>query len=306
MTTYRSLVARAGALCTVLLPLIASARGQALRSIPARAASTDTIRSAALLADVDVLRNALLTLHPGIGRYNTSAQIDSIFHVLRERFAVDQTTAAAFLAASEAMSGLQCGHTYLNPLNQSRAVDEAVFRHTPRVPFYFRWIQGTMVVTKDVSAEHAFPTGTQVRGINGVAVATILRGLIPYSRADGNNVPKRIANLDVVPTSRWQAFDVYFPLVFPQDAKPWRFVVRGVDGRPRTISARPTDAEQRFTLFDSLGHAGRDTSPPWTFAVNRDGVGLLTMHTWVTCRELVGDIRVRTGRSGAGCGTTHR
>ena len=245
----------------------------------------DTLRAATLQRDVAVLRAALLAVHPGVERYNTPAQIDSIFEALRRRFASDQTPTAAFLAISEAMSALRCGHTYLNPVNQSSAVAERVFSHTPRVPFYFRWIQGAMVVTRDASAEHLFPVGTIIESVNAVPARTILARLLPYSRADGHNTAKRIANLSVAPDSRWQAFDIYFALAVPQPEGAWAFTVHAPGTGSRVIHAAPVTAQQRLALYDSLARAGRDTAPPWTFDIDTQGVGRMTMRTWVTYND---------------------
>ena len=181
---------------------------------------------------------------------------------------------------------LRCGHTFPNPANQPNAVADAVFRRTPRVPFYFRWLDGRMVVTHDASAEHAFPKGTQVLAINGVPTDTILARLLEYARTDGANDAKRHANLGVRPAERWEAFDVYFPLVFPQPPGQWTFNVRTPNGSPRSVRATPATVAQRMTVYDSLRRIARDTtSPPWTFRVDDTGIATLAMPSWVTFND---------------------
>ena len=170
--------------------------------------------------DAAVLRRALEMLHPGLYRYNSPVELERRFGELEERLASASTPGAAYLAIARFTSTLRCGHTFPNPANQPNATADAVFRRTPRVPFYFRWLDGRMVVTHDASAEHAFPRGTEVLAINGVPTATILSRLLEYARTDGANEAKRLANLSVDPAERWEAFDVYFPLVFPQPLGP--------------------------------------------------------------------------------------
>ena len=284
MLTQRFLERRAArllAVASLALPMPATLCAQV--AAPPPAASDTLLSSRALRADLEVLRLALETVHPGLHRYNTPAQIDALFADLSHRFATPQRPRDVFLALSKAMSRLQCGHTYLNPLNQSSAIADAVFRHTPRVPFHFRWIDRAMVVTQDASAERQFPVGTRVEAINGRATSDILARLMVYARADGSNPGKRIANLDVAPDSRWQAFDVYFPLVFPQPASAWEFRVRAPRSTASTmVRATPATSEQRLATYERLARAPRDGALPWALTVGDDGIAVLHMPTWVT------------------------
>ena len=154
------------------------------------------------------------------------------------------------------------------------------------MPFYFRWLDGRMVVTHDVSAEQAFPRGTQVLAINALPTAAILSGLLEYARTDGANEAKRVANLGVHPAERWEAFDVYLPLVFPQPPGQWTFTIRTPNGSPHTVRAMPATVAQRMAVYDSLRRVARDTtSPPWTFRVDDDGVATPVMPSWVTFND---------------------
>ena len=146
--------------------------------------------ASAYRGDAAVLRRALEMLHPGLYRYNSPVELERRFGELEERLASASTPRAAYLAIARFTSTLRCGHTFPNPANQPNATADAVFRGTPRVPFYFRWLDGRMVVTHDASAEHAFPRGTEVLAINGVPTATILSRLLEYARTDGANEAK--------------------------------------------------------------------------------------------------------------------
>ena len=241
---------------------------------------------AAYQADAQVLRRALETLHPGLYRYSSPAELERRFTELEERLASAATPAAAYLAVARFTSTLRCGHTFPNPANQPNAIADAVFRHTPRVPFYFRWLDRRMIVTHDASSEHAFPPGTEVLAINGVPTTTILTHLLDYARSDGANEAKRLANLGVHPPERWEAFDVYFPLVFPQPSGQWAFTVRPPRESPRIVRATPATVAQRMAVYDSLRRIERDTtSPPWSFRVDDDGIATLAMPSWVTFND---------------------
>lgn len=262
--------------------LALAASGARSRAQPAPAA---VLSGASLLEDARVLRRALESLHPGVYRYATPRQLDSRFTALEAHLRNGATLVETYLAIAEFTGALRCGHTFPNPTNQSRAVAAAVFQTTPRVPFYFRWLDGRMVVTDDVSAEHAFPPGTQIGSINGVPTTTILERLLPYTRTDGGNYAKRIANLAVHPAERFEAFDIYFPLIFKPSAGNWTFRVRSPGGAARTVRATPTDIAQRMVVYDSLRRVARDpTSPPWTLSID-DDIATLRMPSWVTFND---------------------
>ena len=242
----------------------------------------------ALREDVRILRLALDSIHPGTFRYTSRVELDRRVAQLEQRLARAGTLPEAFLAFSEFTSTLHCAHTFPNPNNQPRVVAEAVFRNTPRVPFLFRWIETTMVVTHDESAERLFPPGTEVMRINGLPSERILASLMPYSRTDGGNLAKRVANLNVIPGKPWQAFDVHFPLLFTPPAGEWRFLVRRPgEATATTVRAAPVTAARRAAAADSARRSltADATTPPWRFAIGDDGIGVLTMPTWTTYND---------------------
>ena len=260
--------------------------GLTLSSPTARAGAQPRVVSGPeLIEDIRILRRALESLHPGLFRYNTPQQLERRFATLGAHLRNGATIAEAYLAIAEFTSGLQCGHTFPNPVNQSKAVAEAVFQSTSRVPFYFRWLGKTMVVTDDASAERVFPRGTEIVSINGVPTATILDRLIRYTRTDGGNDAKRVANLAIHQSERFEAFDVYYPVAFKPPAGAWTFRVRSPGGAIRTVSADPSTLAARMVVYDSLRRVSRDTtSPPWTLDVH-DSIATLRMPTWVTFND---------------------
>jgi hypothetical protein len=79
--------------------------------------------------------------------------------------------------------------------NQKKAIAAALFEGHNRVPFYFRWLDQKMVITKDFTPDHQLPRGTEVLSINGTPVRAILDQLRTVARADGSNDAKRVAYL---------------------------------------------------------------------------------------------------------------
>lgn len=242
-----------------------------------------TLTAAALQADVQVLRQAYEALHPGLYRYNTPAQMNRRFDSLATALDHDQSLGEAYVAIARFLNLIQCGHTFPNPYNQKGRVRDEVVTAGGRVPFYFRWIDGRMIVTRNLSPDTGVSRGTEVLSINGVASAEILRQLLEVSRADGGNTAKRIANLDVLEAERYSAFDTYFPLIFPAPAGDWRFVLRAPGGAVRTVTLAPVNDSTRGVVADSVASQGQDSlTPPWTLRHLDGSTALLSMPTWVT------------------------
>ncbi|HEX8276918.1 MAG TPA: hypothetical protein VF615_30030 [Longimicrobiaceae bacterium] len=242
------------------LLLAACACGAPLRAQapPAR------IPAAGLQQDFAVLRDAYETLHPGLYRYADSARVDAAWGALRAELGRDRTLAEAYLAVSVFLATVKCGHSYANFFNQTDAVADALLERD-RVPFLFRWIGGRLVVTRNLSAEPRLAPGTVVRSVNGVPAAEILARLLTVARADGSNDAKRVAGMEARGTSRYEAFDVFFPLFFPPPDGPWTFEVAGPAGAPpAAVRVRPLAYAERLAAT-SMDAARPADAPLWEF-----------------------------------------
>ena len=176
----------------------AALRGAAIIGVTALLgrAGAAPIRSGDFSGDAELLAHAYGALHPGLHRYNSTSQMDARFMALRQTLAGRPTLPNAYLALARCTAAVRCGHSYPNFYNQSDTVQSALFDQPDKLPFLFRWIGDRMIVTRDVS-QPPLPPGTEVRAIEGVAAGRLLRGLIPFARADGHNDAKRRRILEV-------------------------------------------------------------------------------------------------------------
>jgi hypothetical protein len=142
--------------------------------------------------------------------------MDGHFVTVRAEFARDRTLADSYVIISQFLAKIKCGHTYASFFNQPKEVVRELFSGKNRVPFCFRWIGNRMIVTRDLSPESKLKTGSEILAINGVRVPDILARLMTITRADGSNDAKRVAYLEVLGTSKYEAFDVFLPLFFPK------------------------------------------------------------------------------------------
>jgi len=240
------------------------------------------ITSAALLADVAILRRAYAEMHPGLLRYNTPAQLEAAYGELEAEFSRDRTLSDAYKALSVFLARIRCGHTYANFFNQPDDVVAAVFQRRTRVPFQFRWVDRRMVVTRSFAAEPALRRGTEVLAIDGVPVGTILDSLMRVARADGGNDAKRRSYLEVSGGARWEAFDIFHPLFFPATGARLALRVRSTPrAQPVTVTVDAQTAEDRVAQYKA-GRAGAKGDTLVVFSVTYPDAhtAVLRMPTW--------------------------
>lgn len=190
-------------------------------------------------SDPDWLRLLLTTLHPGLYRYQTPREFDARFARFARAWAARPDFGSRYLALARLLGAIRCGHTYVNPYNQSKAVVAAMTAGKTLLPFRFAWIDEAMVVTADPLGVGLAP-GTTIRSIDRRPTSAILAALMPLARADGHNDAKRRALLEVRGDDLYEEFDLYYPLLFP--AGPcFRLEVVHPDGRRETRSVAAID-----------------------------------------------------------------
>lgn len=261
-----------GAACLLLM---AAANAQA-----PGAGDAGLVSSAALRSDAALLRRTYEALHPGLDRYNTAAEMAQHFADLDRAFDHDQSVSDAFLAFTRYTASIRCGHSYPNFYNQPKAIVAALTGGSDRLPFHFLWIDRQMVVTANQSNDPALVRGTVVERIDGRPTGEILDRMLVLARADGHNDAKRIDSLQVQGRNRFEAFDVYYPLLYPGRSSTIELAVR-----------RPGDASRTTVRVAGITHAQRltqrtdpavDPASPlgWTLTFPRADVAVMTMPTW--------------------------
>ncbi|MBK8465273.1 MAG: peptidase S41 [Chloracidobacterium sp.] len=244
-------------------------------------AAGQMISSADLKSDLAILRRAYEQLHPGLYRYNTKAQMDASFADLERQFSRDMSLREAYVKISVFLAKVKCGHTYTNFYNQPKSIVEALFKGKNRVPFYFRWLDGQMIVTRSFDADTNIKPGTEIVSINGTQAKEILEKLMTIARADGSNDAKRVSYLEVGGNDRWEAFDIYFPMFFPPKALQMELVMRPI-GSSKTVKAlvMPLTDEERKAARLSDPEDPKNDKPAFTLERPDSSTAILRMPTW--------------------------
>lgn len=266
-----------------LLLVVALLSWQPAGATPAASAppvrSDSVLPGPAMLADIAVLEQAYGALHPGLYRYSSEQAVAQRFAALRAELGQGATLAQAYLAISRLTASVRCGHSFPNFVNQPEAIQHALFDHDRHLPFYFRWLDGRMVISRNGSNQRSLVPGTEVLAIDGVPAAQILSALMGVARADGSNDAKRIAQMEVQGFARIEAFDAYLPLLFPQISAEPLLRVRGPGGGAvRTLQVHSLTAAQRQAMAPIQPRDS--TAPAWRLEMPNARLAILRMPDW--------------------------
>jgi hypothetical protein len=215
-----------------------------------------TFASARLQADFAVFKKAVKAMHPGIYRYQSEESLEKTFARYEARLKGDLPEADFFRLLAEVANRFYCGHTYLNPYNQKPLLRERLAGGKTYLPFYFRIIDGRIVVTENASAVN-LARGSEILKINGVPARKIIETLLGATHADGTNTRAhrlKSLELDRFEAERYALFDWYFPLYFPLAGE--NYAIEAVDfatgkktrfvAAAMTKEARTTEIERRY------------------------------------------------------------
>ncbi len=236
-----------------------------------------TDQTADLNLDIRVVREAL-KLHPGLYRYNGNQQIEDMLLRFEQHYRTANDLQGRFLSLQNFLAGIRCGHTQCNFYNQSNAVIDALFERKTRLPFSFTWIDYRMIVLSDFSGSAKLPRGSEIIRVNDVKVSTMLERLLPYTRADGANADKRLAQLEMRNIDRFEYFDIYHGLLFPPSGQVHRLNLRLPDGRQIDLEMPALTMAER-QKHRRTGETNGTDQPFWDWTVDNE-IAVLTMPSW--------------------------
>lgn len=234
----------------------------------------------ALVEDFELIKTMLLEVHPGLYRYNDEASIQKGLAELKKAFSSPVTHAEAYLAISKMLASLQCGHTFASFFNQNGLIKSVIHWQQDKVPFTFRWVKDRMIVQYDATQDQVLPKGTEILRINGTRTQDILAELIPYVSSDGAGRAARVAQLEVQGFDfRYDAFDVFHPLVFPLQKPEWQLEIKRVGEASTEVVVLPaiTSAERHKTLVKRYTTFPKDRNAMLFYDVIEDGIGILKL-----------------------------
>ncbi len=237
--------------------------------------------------DFAVFKKTLIAIHPGIYRYNTPESLEKDFAEYENKLNQPMSEGKFFLLISQFLNKLKCGHTFSNPLNQNSLVRERIFNNKTYFPFYFRLVNGRMIITENAST-NPLPKGSEITKINGIPVKEIIEKLLTVTKADGNStLENRLNSIELtrLEAERYALFDMYFPLLFP--LKDENFTIEAVYFTTKKPTKFQTPAmfkaERTAEITKRYGKAPT-YDDGWKFEIWNNSTGYLKINNSLTWR----------------------
>jgi hypothetical protein len=237
---------------------------------------------AKLQKDVDILSEALWTLHPGIERYQDSSMYFKSVQALRNRLNKPTSYADAYKEISWFTAKVKCGHTYANPFNQTGFIKNIILNQPDKLPFGLEWIDERLYITKNATENPLFKSGTEIKAINGVPTSELASQLLSMTKADGSNDAKRFESLKVVGYNTYESFDVYFPLLIPPIHGMYSLSIVSSNGAILEAEVEATNRETRNKLLqERYPTIPKNIDETWTHKMIAPSIAYLKMGTFV-------------------------
>lgn len=182
-----------------------------------------TFSREAMLEDFRYMKKALLQCHPGLYRYQTSAQIDSLFHATEAAIGDSLSLYEGFALFSRLTSAIRCAHTVLTPQENWT---ELFFREVRHFPYQVFFIGDKAYLTVNRTRDKTIKPGAELLSINGMTADSIRQRLFRHLSADGYNQTLKAWQIDNL------MFSYYYHLLI---GRPDTFLIqyRDLDGAVR-------------------------------------------------------------------------
>lgn len=222
--------------------------------------------------DLAILKAELITLHPGLYRYNTPAQIETKFKQLEQKATVNKDVKAFYLMIAEFATQIKCGHTFLNPLNLS---DSAYAMLMPKnvFPLFFKIIDNKIIVTHNVSEYSNIKPGDEIVSIN-IPTATVIKKLLQVSRADGNNaMGKKLSNINLDAGNSYglALFDIFYPLYFGNSSS-YKVQINHLNKKTENYTIAALTPQSRIEKYEA--RYGKIATDEGTWQFNTDSANI--------------------------------
>jgi hypothetical protein len=237
--------------------------------------------------DLTVLQKTLTAIHPGIYRYQTPTSLEKLFAEFAADLKNPLTENEFFLRLARLTSQIYCGHTYLNPNNQNALLRERIFNGKTYLPFYFRILDGKIIVTENASAQN-LSRSSEIRKINGIPAQEIIAKLLNVTNADGKKtLAHRRSQIELTrfAAERYAHFDWYFPLIFPLDKPVFRIeAVDASSGKRTTFDVPAMTKPERTAEIEKRYGKAPTYDDGWKFEIRENSVGYLKIENSITWR----------------------
>ncbi len=249
---------------------------------PIPTALLPTLSPQDLMKDLPFLE-AAIGIHPGLFRYLDSTELAGALSELAEDFSQEITYSDAYLALSRFLAKLKCGHTYANFFNQPELIKAILHWQANKLPFSTRIADGRVAIYQDLTENSQFPSPVELLAIDGRPMTEILDTLLTYVKGDGNRMAKRTDDLQIMAAGSYEAFDVFYPLLFPPKHGQVALLIQDEQGKKQTLSVPLITLKERTDRMRTRFPDGpKRYDESWEFKQIDQEVGYLKMGDFAT------------------------
>lgn len=170
-----------------------------------------TLSAAEAQADVALMRRSLETIHPGLYRRTSNAQMDLAFAALERRVKRPIETTELYRLMSLTLAKIACNHTKAEQPPELEAWRQD---HPSHLPFRFQIVEGKMIVVGLDPSQQGLTLGAEVIRINGRKVSDLISTLGAFVPIDGQTTWSKATNLADDSDLMGSDFDHFYPYVF--------------------------------------------------------------------------------------------
>lgn len=142
--------------------------------------------------DLKYAEHALKEAHPGLYRYNSKQEIDSLFEAAESKITDSMTQQDLYRVMVPVMSRIGCGHTKFHPDNNWN--DNYFFNRDKLLPLRL-YIQGDNAYVLGGYSDETIKPGSEILSINNQPVSDVIRTILPCSFSDGKNTTFKFIEL---------------------------------------------------------------------------------------------------------------
>ncbi|HVE56448.1 MAG TPA: S41 family peptidase [Pyrinomonadaceae bacterium] len=249
--------------------------------------SEKVLSAAELQEDFAVFKKILVAIHPGIYRYNSPESLEKDFAEFESKLKNPLREGEFFILIAQFTKKLKCGHTFTNPYNQDKDLRERLFNRRNYLPFYFRIVDGKMIITANASSKN-ISAGSEITRINGFAVKEIVEKLLTVTKGDGNaTLEHRLNSIELARSEAetYALFDWFFPLFFPLTDEIYSIEAVDFAGKKETKFEILAMTKSERTLEMAKRYGATPTyDDGWKFEIQDNSTAYLKIDNSITWR----------------------
>lgn len=235
----------------------------------------DKLTPAQILADFDLFKQALKEAHPGLYRYNTREQIDSIFLKTERQLNHELSQQEFYRILLPAISQLKCGHTKLHP--NDNWSDYFFFGKDKVFPLRLFFDNKTAYVLGSYDHSLQVPVGKEIVSINNKSVSEIIDVLLPAFLSDGNNKTFKYIEMN-------KFFSAYYANLIEA---PDSFTIRLNDHGGLITLKVPAIPHSAIIAYEKQTALTQPAREPYSLKMVQDKTALLTISSfWMDSKDL--------------------